>query len=151
MKNKTLCMIVSLVIALSLTGCETLSTAWGLNDTVNDVSQAPIDKQPSGIAMNIFDNFPDAEIMGTLGNPVLYHPDDVTDIEVHGAFTNPHANADADVNMLVTSPTIKCLESDLPGLTTSAKFTVNGVLYKAGAPQPDGTGMVLIELQEVLV
>lgn len=100
--------------------------------------------------MNLFDNFPDSEIMNTLGNPVVYHQSDTLSFNVYGVFNNPFADAKMDINMAINAPTIECLEVDLPGLSLAGQFTINGVQYRIVSIQPDGTGLVLIELQQVL-
>lgn len=65
---------------------------------------------------------------------------------VTGLFDNDYTGID-----LVGSsdPTFLCKSSDVPLIADGSSIIINGTTYKvAGAPQPDGTGLVLLQLRK---
>ncbi len=49
-----------------------------------------------------------------------------------------------------TQPMALCIDSDITGIAAGKAFVINGTNYlSVGPPEPDGTGMTLIMLQEV--
>jgi len=46
------------------------------------------------------------------------------------------------------NPHILVKESDFSGITHDSTITIGGVAYKVKSPQPDGTGVMLIELSK---
>lgn len=60
-------------------------------------------------------------------------------------------DAEPELNFDVqsSSPVFECLESSVTSVSTRAVVAINGVNYTVKNKQPDGVGMVLIELMEV--
>lgn len=47
-------------------------------------------------------------------------------------------------------PMALCIDSDITGITAGKAFVINGTSYlSVGPPEPDGTGITLVMLQEV--
>lgn len=65
---------------------------------------------------------------------------------VVGLFDNGYTGID----MVGSSdPTLLCMAADIPAVADGTTVTINGISYRvAGAPEPDGTGLVLLQLRK---
>ena len=45
-------------------------------------------------------------------------------------------------------PVYVCAESDVPSVSNSSQIIINGVTYSVIEPQPDGTGLIRLVLNE---
>lgn len=66
---------------------------------------------------------------------------------VTGLFDNGYA----DLNGMIggSHPTLLCISADIPAVVNGTALTINATAYTvAGTPQPDGTGLTLLQLRE---
>lgn len=59
-------------------------------------------------------------------------------------------NAYTGIDLVGSSdPTLLCKSSDVPAIADGLSVTINSTAYKvAGAPEPDGHGLVLLQLRK---
>jgi len=50
--------------------------------------------------------------------------------------------------MEATKPTFLCAEADVSGIAHGSSITINAIVYSVVGHQPDGTGLILLILQE---
>lgn len=65
--------------------------------------------------------------------------------QVTGLFDNGYTG----IELVGSSdPTLLCVAADIPTIADGVAVTINGTAYKvAGAPEPDGHGLVLLQLR----
>jgi len=83
---------------------------------------------------------------------VFFDPADFGDVatfafgNVNGIFDKAYADP---LGVEGHAPVFVCAESDLHNVVAGTPVTIRATSYKvAGPPQPDGTGIVLLKLQE---
>ena len=58
-------------------------------------------------------------------------------------------SVDVEVDIASSGPAFMCAETDLPsGYGAGDTLVIDSVTYKAREPQPDGTGVITIRLEE---
>ena len=69
---------------------------------------------------------------------------------VKGIFDNEYFDETGGVGVESSNPVFMCTAADVSGIAEGDAITINATAYTvAGPPQPDGTGAVIIQLQEV--
>lgn len=69
---------------------------------------------------------------------------------VAGIFDDDPALAGQGVGVQSSDPLFICRSSDLPALAVDGTLlTIDGVEYRLRNPQPDGTGMTVLQLERV--
>lgn len=69
---------------------------------------------------------------------------------VYGIFDNEYADdLGGTVGVEGSNPTFTCAAADVAGIKDGDAITINATSYKvAGPPQPDGTGLITLQLQD---
>ena len=68
---------------------------------------------------------------------------------VKGIFDNEYFDDAGGVGVEGSNPVFVCAATDVTGIADGDDITLNATAYKvAGPPQPDGTGLVTLQLQE---
>lgn len=65
---------------------------------------------------------------------------------ITGLFDNGYA----DLNGMIggSHPTLLCISADIPSVVNGTALTINATAYTvAGTPQPDGTGLTVLQLR----
>lgn len=68
-------------------------------------------------------------------------------VEVAGMFDNAYHVGDIGIGMASTQPAFTTLTANVVGEAVGQLLTINGTSYYVAAPEPDGTGMILLLLE----
>lgn len=71
----------------------------------------------------------------------------INGVDVDGIFSKEYAEFSGVIGG--SNPTFQCKSADVAAVTNGTALTINSINYKvAGAPQPDGSGLTLLQLKE---
>lgn len=92
-----------------------------------------------------------AALEASVNNAVMAHLSNATatinGVEVAGMFDNAYHAGDIGIGMASTQPAFTTLTANVVGEAVGQLLTINGVSYYVAAPEPDGTGMILLLLE----
>ena len=92
-----------------------------------------------------------AALEASVNHAVMAHLSNATatlnGVEVVGMFDNAYHAGDIGIGMASTQPAFTTLTANVVGEAVGQLLVIHGTSYYVAAPEPDGTGMILLLLE----